>query len=84
MLSIATRRELVARYQAEYRGSGRKAKGEILDALCGATGWNRKYAIGALRRVFEFADGRDDFRVESARLLDQRPATLERQSHEHR
>lgn len=45
---MSTRRELVARYREEYGQAGRKAKGRILDALCEATGWNRKYAIGAL------------------------------------
>lgn len=48
MLSLSTRRELIVRYQQEYRQGGRKSKGRILDALCEATGWNRKYAIGAL------------------------------------
>jgi hypothetical protein len=50
MLSISTKRDLVARYQLEYKGAGRKAKSGILDALCQATGWNRKYAVGRLAK----------------------------------
>lgn len=49
MLSISTKRELLGRYQAEYGRAGRSDKGRILDALCQTTGWNRKYAIGALK-----------------------------------
>lgn len=50
MLSMSTRRELLARYQTEYGSAGRKRKGQILDTMCAATGWNRKYAMGALSR----------------------------------
>lgn len=47
-MSISTRRELLVRYQSEYVGASRKVKGGILDVLCEATGWNRKYAMSAL------------------------------------
>src|ERR1700740_2142124 len=50
MLSMSARREILARYQSEYRSADRKKKGQILDALCQATGWNRNYAVRALSR----------------------------------
>ena len=48
MLSMSTKRDLLARYQAEYGLADRKGKGRVLDSLCQATGWNRKYAIERL------------------------------------
>jgi len=45
---MSTKWDLLARYHAEYRASDRKEKGRILDSLCQATGWNRKYAVGRL------------------------------------
>src|SRR5579862_2641234 len=48
MLSMSTKRDLLARYYQEYKTADRHTKGHILDALCQATGWNRKYAVGRL------------------------------------
>lgn len=48
---MSTKRELLERYQQDYPLAGRAGKGQILDALCQATGWNRKYAIGRLCRL---------------------------------
>ena len=50
MLSLQTRRELVARWRAEYVVASRLEKGRILNSVCDATEWNRKYAIGALAK----------------------------------
>lgn len=51
MVSISAKRELVGRFRGEYGQADRAGKGRILDSLCQATGWNRKYAIGAVRSL---------------------------------
>ncbi len=48
-MSLETRRDLVDRWRAEYSVATKKEKGRILDSLCEATGWNRKYAVSAIR-----------------------------------
>lgn len=52
-MSIGTRRELAARWRAEYAKSGKARKGEILGLLCQQTGWNRKHAMAALKGLPE-------------------------------
>lgn len=47
-MSLQTRRELVIRWQAEYKLASKGEKGRILDRLCVDTGWNRKHAMGVL------------------------------------
>jgi hypothetical protein len=39
----------VERWRAEYSVATKKEKGRILDSLCEACGWNRKYAVQAIR-----------------------------------
>lgn len=41
----------MGRWRTEYAAAAKKRKGEILDALCEATGWNRKHAMAALRSL---------------------------------
>ena len=41
----------MGRWRAEYAAATKKRKGEILDALCEATGWSRKHAIEALKEL---------------------------------
>lgn len=50
-MSMDARRELVRRFRTEYVTKDRAGKGNILDALCEATSWNRKYACEALKRL---------------------------------
>lgn len=47
-MSMSAKWELLGHYHSEYRSSDRATKGRILDALCEATGWHRKYAVGKL------------------------------------
>lgn len=48
-MSPQSKRELVEGLRAEYWKAGREGKKHILDTVCSATGYNRKYAIGLLR-----------------------------------
>jgi len=45
MLSMSAKRELLTHYHAEYGSADRRSKTRILDAICAATGWHRKYAV---------------------------------------
>jgi hypothetical protein len=48
-MRVAERYELASELRARYVAAGRRERGEILDAYCLATGYNRKYAIAVLR-----------------------------------
>lgn len=50
-MSLETKRDLLARFRGPYQAAGKLEKGRILDNLCEATGWNRKYAMSALRQL---------------------------------
>ena len=50
-MSLETKRDLLARFRGPYEEAGKPEKGRILDNLCEATGWNRKYAMSALRQL---------------------------------
>jgi len=50
-VSLETKRDLLARFRGPYEEAGKPEKGRILDNLCEATGWNRKYAMSALRQL---------------------------------
>ncbi|MFI5260849.1 MAG: transposase family protein [Candidatus Paceibacteria bacterium] len=50
-MSLGTRRNLVDRWRAEYTLAGKKERGRILDSLCEAAGWNRKYAMAAIKEL---------------------------------
>ena len=50
---MGARREVLSVVAERYRSAGRVEKGRILDALCRTTGWHRKHAVRALRRVVE-------------------------------
>jgi hypothetical protein len=50
MMSLCSRRELVASIACRYLAADKAAKGRILDEFVGSTGLHRKYAIRALRR----------------------------------
>src|SRR3974377_1943444 len=52
---MGARREVVSAGAHGYRSAGRVEKGRLLDALCRTTGWHRKHAVRALRRVVEKA-----------------------------
>jgi hypothetical protein len=52
-ISMGARREVLSAVAERYRSAGRVEKGRILDALCRTTGWHRKHAVRALRRVVE-------------------------------
>ena len=43
-----SRREVVSAVAKRYRAASRIEKGQILDELCGITGWHRKHAIRAI------------------------------------
>lgn len=53
-MSLETRRNLVERWRVEYSAGSKKDKGRILDSLCQTTGWNRKYAMSALKELPAF------------------------------
>jgi hypothetical protein len=53
MMSLASRRELVAATVLRYQKSSRKDKGTILDEFVACTGYDRKYAIVLLRRPLQ-------------------------------
>lgn len=48
-MSLETRRNLVEHWRAEYGAADKKGKGKILDSLCESAGWNRKYALAAMK-----------------------------------
>ena len=50
-LSVTTRRELIDAVTARYRAGGRNQKKKILDEFVKVTGFHRKHAIRALRKV---------------------------------
>jgi hypothetical protein len=47
-ISMHSRREVVSAVAERYRAASRIEKGQILDELCGITGWHRKHAIRAI------------------------------------
>jgi hypothetical protein len=51
MMSLHSRRELLAAVGPRYRKSDRKDKRDILDEFTAATGYQRKYAIALLNRL---------------------------------
>src|SRR5215471_13900961 len=50
-LSLATRRELIQAIAERYRTAGRAGKKQILDEFVQVTGYHRKHAIRALKRI---------------------------------
>jgi len=54
-ISMGARREVLSAVAGRYWSAGRLEKGRLLDALCRTTGWHRKHAVRALRRVVEKA-----------------------------
>jgi len=54
-MRIKERYALAAELRDRYFAAGRRERGEILDAFCLATGYNRKYAISVLRGRFRKA-----------------------------
>jgi len=50
-MSLETKRSLLARFREPYQKAAKAEKGRILDNLCEATGWNRKYAMCAMREL---------------------------------
>lgn len=49
-MSLKAKQELIYRLRWQYAEADRKGKAEILEAVIAATGYNRKYAITALRK----------------------------------
>ena len=66
-LSLATRRELIKAIADRYRAATRIEKKKILDEFIEVTGFHRKHAIRALRKVCE---GPVQEESERARLCD--------------
>jgi Integrase core domain len=52
---MSARREVLSAVAGRYWSAARLEKGRLLDALCRTTGWHRKHAVRALRRVVEKA-----------------------------
>jgi hypothetical protein len=50
-MDLYSRRSLMDATWERYRKSSKRAKTRMLDELCAATGYHRKYAIGRLRRL---------------------------------
>ena len=48
-MRIRERYELAEELRSRYRGSGRVERGQLLDSVCLATGYGRKYAIKVLQ-----------------------------------
>ena len=48
-LTMNEKRTVIKAWSAQYRKSGKKAKGRILDEVVELTGYNRWYAVGLLR-----------------------------------
>jgi hypothetical protein len=48
-LSMATRKAITKALAVRYRHGSKELKGEILDTVCGLTGYHRDYARRALR-----------------------------------
>ncbi len=66
-MNMATKQQIISERLAEYRGASRKRKGEILTAICEATGWKRKSVIGRLATL----------RARSVRWKDARHGTVQ-------
>jgi hypothetical protein len=52
-LSMATRRAITKALAVRYRDGSRALKGEVLDTVCGLTGYHRDYARRALRAALK-------------------------------
>jgi hypothetical protein len=52
-LSMATRKAITKALAVRYRGASKELKGEILDTVCGLTGYHRDYARRALRAALK-------------------------------
>jgi hypothetical protein len=52
-LSMATRKAITKALAVQYRGASKQLKGEILDTVCGLTGYHRDYARRALRAALK-------------------------------
>lgn len=63
MLTMATKRQIIARQKAKYLRSGRKDKSKILNALVETTGLTRGHLVRVLRKQYEY----DDKKIESGR-----------------
>ena len=50
-ISMGARREVVSVVAERYRWVKRAEEGRILDELCATTGWHRKHAVRALRKL---------------------------------
>lgn len=50
-MTLANRRAVTRAQALKYRSASRVEKGQILDALCAVTGFNRDYARRALRKA---------------------------------
>jgi len=48
-LSMATRKAITKALAVKYRNASKELKGEILDTVCGLTGYHRDYARRVLR-----------------------------------
>jgi hypothetical protein len=56
-MSMGARRELISTLRERYGAADRKDKGQILDELVSASGYNRKYAITLLKGHPSSGDG---------------------------
>jgi hypothetical protein len=52
-LSMATRKAITRALAVQYRDASKELKGEILDTVCGLTGYHRDYARRALRAALK-------------------------------
>src|SRR3954451_9801333 len=52
-LSMATRKAITKALAVKYRNASKELKGEILDTVCGLTGYHRDYARRALRAALK-------------------------------
>ena len=50
---MATRKAITKALAVQYRGASKELKGEILDTVCGLTGYHRDYARRALRAALK-------------------------------
>src|SRR3954451_519132 len=52
-LSMATRKAITKALAVKYRNASKELKGEILDTVCGLTGYHRDYARRVLRAALQ-------------------------------